>query len=309
MPMPPRKSRLSTSHPSCTALCGSRTRRVLLYAPLFSFCQTSRCPFYTFPFYFSIVSPRQRALAWAVSQLQCLASPCGGLSSLLPASPYAPGSNALGLAAVAFSAPPAGSAPAVPSAMESTAPTSGSVPLVRACQRPRVQLASHPCIIHTAQAEPSHKSRPHTHTPTLSCTFAFLRDHRPISDIRQPPNFVQWPPLRWRLGPTLTMSWQRLWPARYLIMCPGPQCVVHCGSSTLCLATEPDADGSLARTVPAAGGVPSHLHHRMHQLLRTRLALPRHSQPRWQVQEGHGPRGAQMRSPACPVLTTLPPSS
>ena len=56
-----------------------------------------------------------------------------------------------------------------------------------------------------------------------------------------------WPPLWWRFGPALTKLWRRLWPAPFLVMCPGPQCVVHRGSGTLCLATEHDADGSLGQ--------------------------------------------------------------
>ena len=60
--------------------------------------------------------------------------PCSGLSHLLPASPYAPGSSASDFAAVAFSAPLADSTLAVPSAMASAALTTGGAPLVRSCQ-------------------------------------------------------------------------------------------------------------------------------------------------------------------------------
>jgi len=65
--------------------------------------------------------------------------PGRAISRLLPAPPYAPGSNASGHAAAAFSAPQADPTPAVPSAME------GAAPFVRACQRPRVRLTSYPC--------------------------------------------------------------------------------------------------------------------------------------------------------------------
>ena len=60
--------------------------------------------------------------------------PGHAISRLLPAPPYAPGSNASGHAAAAFSAPQADPMPAVPSAM------GGAAPFVRACQRPRLDL-------------------------------------------------------------------------------------------------------------------------------------------------------------------------
>jgi len=68
-------------------------------------------------------------------------------SRLLPASPYALGSDASSFAAVAFSAPPAGSTLTVPSAMARTAPTTRSAcPLVHAYQQClRILLPSHPC--------------------------------------------------------------------------------------------------------------------------------------------------------------------
>jgi len=68
-------------------------------------------------------------------------------SHLLPASPYALGSDASSFTAVAFSAPPAGSTLTVPSAMARTAPTTRSAcPLIHAYQqRLRILLPSHPC--------------------------------------------------------------------------------------------------------------------------------------------------------------------
>src|SRR5258708_2385458 len=48
-------------------------------------------------------------------------------AALSPAPPYALGSNASGCVVGAFSAPPAGSTPAVPSAMEGSEFTTGSV--------------------------------------------------------------------------------------------------------------------------------------------------------------------------------------
>jgi len=68
-------------------------------------------------------------------------------SCLLPASPYALGSDALSFAAVAFSALPAGLRLTVPLAMARTAPTTRSAcPLVHAYQQClRILLPSHPC--------------------------------------------------------------------------------------------------------------------------------------------------------------------
>ena len=58
------------------------------------------------------------------------ACPCGGASTSRPclASSRAQGTSALDLAAVAFSASPAGSKPAVPSARASAVPTTGTAP-------------------------------------------------------------------------------------------------------------------------------------------------------------------------------------
>ena len=66
---------------------------------------------------------------------------------LLPALPYALGSDASSFEAVAFSAPPAGSTLTVPLAMASTAPTTRSAcPLVHVYQQhPPILLPSHPC--------------------------------------------------------------------------------------------------------------------------------------------------------------------
>ena len=68
---------------------------------------------------------------------------------------------------------------------------------------------------------------------------------RPLGSPSSPP--PNWPPLQWHFGPALTMLWQRLWPAPCLVVCLGPQCVVHRSSGTLCLATEHDADGPLGQ--------------------------------------------------------------
>src|SRR5712691_3934884 len=62
--------------------------------------------------------------------LACRALPCSAVAffRLCPASLYAPGSNASGFAAVAFSALPAISMPPVPSAREGIMPVGSGVP-------------------------------------------------------------------------------------------------------------------------------------------------------------------------------------
>jgi len=60
------------------------------------------------------------------------------ISAPPPAPPYTPGPNASDTATVASSAPPADPMPAGPLAMASTACTTGSAPLIHACQRLRV---------------------------------------------------------------------------------------------------------------------------------------------------------------------------
>jgi len=64
----------------------------------------------------------------------------GNISTSRSAMPCAQGTNASGLAAVAFSASPAGSTPAVPSARLVQRPQPAAPPLVRARQRPKVRL-------------------------------------------------------------------------------------------------------------------------------------------------------------------------
>ncbi len=56
------------------------------------------------------------------------ASPCAGISCPRPASPYAPGFNALGFAVVALSAPPTSSTLAVPLAGAGAAPATSCAP-------------------------------------------------------------------------------------------------------------------------------------------------------------------------------------
>ena len=73
--------------------------------------------------------------------LRCLPSfglPFSGASTMYLASPFAQGTNASDLAAVALSASPAGSTPAVPSPRAGATP-----PLVHACQHPSVPSCPH----------------------------------------------------------------------------------------------------------------------------------------------------------------------
>ena len=72
------------------------------------------------------------------------------LSRLLPALPYAVGSNASDFTAMAFSASPADSTQEVPSAMDSA-----TLPLVRACRCSRVRPPSHPSLCWRSQTVPS----------------------------------------------------------------------------------------------------------------------------------------------------------
>jgi len=101
-----------------------------------------------------------------------------------------------------------------------------------------------------------------------------------------------WPPLWWCLWPALAMLWQCLWPVP--IMCPGPQCVVHCGSVTPVLLM------SSMLTVPLAWiGAVSVVGRALvyvHWFLHARLALYWHPQPYRQAQEGHCPWVAQVCS-------------
>ena len=119
-------------HESCTIMYGPvRLHSPLVpfsYVPLMPLCGPNRsyCHRVQSPSLGSLPCPNRPSVASASTRPSSLNIPAGLACALPqqapPTSPYATGSNASSRAAVAFSAPPAGSAPAVPSAMEGAAP-------------------------------------------------------------------------------------------------------------------------------------------------------------------------------------------